>query len=364
MIEPPLSRRAEALELADQLLSDIELSRIAPAEMARKTFRLARLLDDQEAMAWLRHEVHGYTLEQPQNTFAPGGWDAAVRSNRVEVARDGKTSAPSASLGELQAEVDGCKIQLAAASDASVSLHSANPYQHVTAPQGNTLERRAIRQYASSRQAVIDRVVGALFTYVVERHHELRFGAAVETAFETVRAEVDARISLLVAEAPGMLAAAFENAASDNPEHWASAAATCRRLLKAAADALRPPGDSVNGRPMTDARYINRLVDWIVNQGDSDTANKTIIADLEYLGRRLDAVDGAGHKGAHDNVEKFDAARFLTGTYLTLGDVLRLAGDISGAVEPRASEGDVVAVADQDAGPPPAEGTPPIEQGD
>jgi hypothetical protein len=170
---------------------------------------------------------------------------------------------------------------------------------------------------------------------VTERHQELWFGAAAETAFETVRATVDARIAELVPEAPGMLAAAFENAASNNPEHWAGAAATCRRQLKTAADSLRPPGPDVSGRKMTDAHYINRLVDWIVQQSESETGADFIVAELEYLGRRLDAVDDAGHKGAHATVSRLDAASFLTGTYLALGDVLVLAqpGDTEAEVE-------------------------------
>ena len=94
-----------------------------------------------------------------------------------------------------------------------------------------------------------------------------------------------------------MLAAAFENASSDNPEHWSNAAATCRRLLKAAADALRPPGPDVNGRKMGDDNYVNRLVDWIVNQSESDTAAKLIASDLEDLGRRLDAGRGGWKQG-------------------------------------------------------------------
>jgi AbiTii-like protein len=343
----PETRRAEALDLADELLADIELSRISPSDMARKTYRLARLLDDQDAMAWLYHEVNGYTLLKPENHFAPGGWEAASRSNRPETGPDGKVTASAASLGELQAEVEGCRIQLAATTDPSVSLHSSNQYQHVIAPPGNARERASIRQYSSSRRALVERVVGALFSYVVERHQELRFGAATETAFETVRAEVDTRIASLVPEAPAMLSAAFENAASDNPEHWSSAAATCRRLLRTAADALRPAGEPVNGRPMTASHYINRLVDWIVSQGDSDTATDMVSADLEYLGRRLDAVDGAGHKGAHDHVERFDAARFLTGTYLILGDILRLAGTIEYEAGSMPAEGDVIHASNQ-----------------
>jgi hypothetical protein len=42
----PDSRRAEALRLADEILGDVELGRIPPTDVARKTSRLARLLDD------------------------------------------------------------------------------------------------------------------------------------------------------------------------------------------------------------------------------------------------------------------------------------------------------------------------------
>jgi hypothetical protein len=323
------TKRAEALGLADELLADIELGRLPPQDVARKTYRLARVLDDQDAMAWLHFEVNGYRLVKPANVFEPGGWEAAVRSNRDYLEDDGKRRASATSLGELQAELEATRIQLAAAVDPSVSLHSANQHQIVTAPAGNANERLGLRRVMTSQQAVIDKVLGAIHTYVVNRYQELRFGHAAETAFETVRSEVDRRISALVPDAPGMFAAAFESAASDNPEHWAGAAATCRRLLKAAADALRPPGPAVDGREMTDRRYINRLIDWILAKSQSETAAAFVTSDLEYLGSRLDAVDEAGHKGAHASVSRFDAARFLTGTYLALGDILQLVPESS-----------------------------------
>jgi hypothetical protein len=131
-----------------------------------------------------------------------------------------------------------------------------------------------------------------------------------------------------------MITAAFENASSENPEHWQSAAATCRRLLMTAADRLRPPGSDVGGRKMGAASYINRLVDWVVTHATSETAAAMVVADLEYLGPRLDAADGAGHKGAHVGpklVSRTEASRFITGTYLVLGDILHLGGGAKGS---------------------------------
>jgi hypothetical protein len=305
------SRRAEALELADQLLNDIEMSSIGPMDIARKTSRLARLLDDAEAMKWLSFEVGGYpsplTVEATQ---------AARRSNRVmtpEEDDDSEEMLATGTLGQIEALVDGAKARITVAS-------------------GSSAERTQVQGVVVRLQPVIDKVVGSMHAYVVEQYQELRFGSAVESAFEVVRRDVDSSIGALVPSALPMLSAAFENATSSNPEDWASAAGTCRRLLKAVADAVRPPGEPVEGRAMGDSNYINRLVDWIFQNSNSATAAKVVTADLAYLGKRLDAADSAGHKGAHAMVSRFEASRFITGTYLMLGDVLRIADSVSTTV--------------------------------
>jgi AbiTii len=314
----PGSRRDEALRLSEELLSDIELGRIPATDIARKTSRLARLLDDAEALDWLRIEAGGYP---PAMT---GGLDAAataaaVRSNRLAlIDQEGAPSYYTASLSALQAEIDAAQAALVAtggaiAGEGAMGVEGARQR-----------ERTALRQSITRQTAIIQAVVGAFHDYVSSRYQELRFGSAVETAFGVVRADVDAAIASLVPDALPKLSAAFENSTSDNPEDWASAAATCRRLLKAAADALRPPGPDKDGHKMDDDHYINRLIDWINSQATSGTTAEMISADLAYLGRRLDASLGAGHKGAHAEVTRFDASRFVTGTYLLLGDILRL----------------------------------------
>jgi hypothetical protein len=62
------TRRQEALVLAEELLSDIELSRISRPDVPRKASRLARLLDDQDAIAWLRYDVGGYSASVDPET--------------------------------------------------------------------------------------------------------------------------------------------------------------------------------------------------------------------------------------------------------------------------------------------------------
>src|SRR5258705_7443801 len=51
---------AHKLDLARELLDDIELSRLGPEQLLLKATRLARLLDAKEAQMWLRFELEGY----------------------------------------------------------------------------------------------------------------------------------------------------------------------------------------------------------------------------------------------------------------------------------------------------------------
>ncbi|HWA55437.1 MAG TPA: hypothetical protein VG816_14805 [Solirubrobacterales bacterium] len=299
------SRRSEALRLAEDLLGEIELSTISPNDIARKASRLARLIDDSDAMRWLKYETTGYPSPLDSDATA-----AAIRSSREAPPQDlpaGKEGPmyQTGSAGQIATVIEAAKVRLPACS--------------------NPPERDGTIRLIQTQQGYLDAVVGSIHTYVAERYQELRFGAAVESAFEVVRREVDTSIGDLVPDALPMLTSAFENATSSNPEDSANAAGTCRRLLKAAADQLCASGPDIEGRKMGDGNYINRLIHWITTNAESETVAAMVAADLDYLGRRLDAADHAGQKGAHATVDRFEASRFITGTYLVLGDVLRIA---------------------------------------
>lgn len=304
MTEKP-DKRSAAAALADDLLTDSELQRLAPSDFIRKASRLARLLDDDDALAWLSHEITGYASG---TVLDVGAAAAATRSGRSFVDDKGVRRFRVTSIAKNQSIIDSAKTRL--------SVNSENAFAG---------ERSQLQLMMAESADMVDRVLGAVHMYVAERHAELRFGNAVEGAFGRVRSAVDRQIGELVPLGLSKLSAAFENVDSANPEDWANAASTCRRLLKDVADAIRPPGPDVDGRKMGKDQYINRLIDWIGSQSNTaGTTREFIVADLQYLGRRLDASATAGHKGAHTEVSQYDAARYVTGTYLTVGDILAL----------------------------------------
>jgi hypothetical protein len=275
------------------------------------------LLDDEEGTSWLEYEVKGY--QQPLDSAARR---AARRSGRIVAESDltdeqresGRSYMWLESAGSMEARVAASKLRLGASSDASVSVSSSNPSQYVVAPSGNARERTMVQNEIVRYTERLEPIMGAVYDYVMRKAIELRFGDAVEDALGTLRERVDASIAVLVPRAATKLASAFENASSGQTENWANAAATCRRIIKDLADSLRPAGPSISGRAMSDEAYINRLVDWIENQGVGGTLKDVIVSDLSDFGKRIDAFAGAGHKGAHSEVSKYEASRAITGT--------------------------------------------------
>ncbi|OZE85517.1 hypothetical protein CH298_22995 [Rhodococcoides fascians] len=318
-------RLAQALALSEQLLTDFEMSQISPVDIIRRASRLARLLNDTDASEWLAFEIRGFSDGKTEKgKVTVSAWAAAKRSGRVAYNEEGEERASLTSVSQLQANIESAKLQLSASADAPVSVSSANPTQYVTTPSGNTVERVGIRKSILHSEATLQAVLGTVHLYVTDRNYDLRFGSAVETSFTRLRSTVDEQISTVVPGATAKLAAAFELATSDNPAHWDDAASYCRKLVKDLADVLQPPSGKVDGRPMGDGQYINRLVYWIQQNEASSTTKDVLTSDLEFFGKRIDALTDAGHKGVHATVDQRDADRFIVGTYLLISDVLRL----------------------------------------
>ena len=92
------------------------------------------------------------------------------------------------------------------------------------------------------------------------------------------------------------LTAVYENLRSDNPEDWANATHSCRRVLQDLADALFPAQSepiirNVNGHSkqirLGPDQYINRLICYIEEESDSKRFTEIVWSHLSYMGDRL-----------------------------------------------------------------------------
>ena len=326
----------EAEILSAEILKDIELSQARLSVVVLKALRLARILNDFDVQQIFEWESGGY----PRGVSGVSSevWSGGTIANRIFFGTDSTRDVPKPlmymeSIEQMELTVEMGAPSLEAAQDRNVAISSANQYQHVTVPSGNSMERNNIR---SEMQIASERLASRrtfIYSYAARKHYELRFAGVADDVFGRIRSMVDSTIGLTVPDAVKKLTAVYDNLRSDNPEDWANAAHSCRRVLQDLADAVFPAQAEtrtrkVNGKDIEIKlgadQYINRLVAYIEDSSESDRFSEIVGSHLGYIGDRLDALFGASQKGSHANVTKDEADRCVVYTYLLVGDILSL----------------------------------------
>lgn len=333
---PPSSQALrEALQLSDEILKNIELSEISLANIALKTSRLARLLNDSDHQRAMEYEASGYP--SPPEGVPLEIYKLAVIAGRESQEKDSKSGAISSyiyttSIEELEQEANSFEIAIAAARDPDVSIASANPNQTVFNPMGNSMERERIRKSAVRAKKRLSSRRTFIHSYASRRHYELKFSGIADDIFSRVRESVDSKIGTKIPNAVQQLAAVYANLQSENPEDWSNAVHSCRRILQEMADSIYPAREDlisqVDGKQkiikLGSDSYINRIIAFIQDASSSERFSEIVGSHLNFIGDRLDSVFRAAQKGSHSKVTREEADRYVVYTYLIVGDVLSL----------------------------------------
>ncbi len=321
------SRLDEALELSEEILRNIELGEVRLQTAIQKTLRLARLINDMEAVDWIREELKGFSRKE--NSLTNEAWEACKRSNRVYYDKEKeKELAFTQSVSVLEELIAALKERMKVSYDPNVSVSSQSQYLPPL-PQGNGPERRGIAQNIATYTEQIEKVKSSFYDYVFNINYELRFSNITEDIFTRKRLQVDEKLSDISPEAVRKFVSVHENLRSSNAEDWANAVHSCRRILKDIADELYPPKEEpvlIGDRPIKvgEDQVINRLIQYVDSKSSSSRYEELVGSHLKYLGERLDSVYGAANKGTHAEVSKEEAERYIIFTYLLIGDILSL----------------------------------------
>ena len=181
-------------------------------------------------------------------------------------------------------------------------------------------------------------VVARIRTHVAEYlgrvEAQLYFDERVSGIFDAHRAYVDARLQAIAPAAFEQLSAAYKRRAANNAEARAHALTSCRRALKSLADALYPAtnetvvGTDGKERKMTDDMFVKRLMQFVGEKAQAlgDAERSVLIAQIPYLGKKLDGLIKLASKGVHASTTDAEVDHCIIQTYLTIGDILRLNG--------------------------------------
>ena len=332
------SAASEAYELTNELLADLELERLPLASCVMKAARLARIIGDDDCFVIFKYELSGYP-SSPKGV-QPEIWRFCELADRIKKTRKkddkGKNTneikeiAEVRSISSIEENAATLKMRLSFFQPQPFSVSSANPNDYVHIPFRNLGAEAQIAASYRDEMAVLASRRAFLYDFVLSKHFELRVSSAAEDIFEGYRKRIDKYLGNLIPDELRRLESIQGNLLSDNPEDWANAGHSCRRLLQAVADALYPPSEvpttSKSGKTIKIGKdnYINRLVMFCESKTVSGVSFKVISADMQYIGERLDAVFSAAQKGSHSEINLSEAQRFVIHTYLVIGDILDL----------------------------------------
>jgi hypothetical protein len=326
-----VTRTSDALALAEETLRELELGAGALTPIVLRCLRLARLLDNVEAEAWLRLELRGYR----EGVGVDYGWEKYLiwSGRQSSKTPEGQQLYWFAPIEEIESELDVARNDLQALQLIPTSLTESGSGQKSILAQSTAekilssiLVQRELKASMIRRWShVLACVRGALEDWLAQVVVQLRYGAVVETAFQRSKVRFDAFLSTHAPDVARRLAAAYQRAYSDDPEEWSQALTSCRRALKALADGVYPPTEDQPSRhPLTDEHYKNRLVQFASDRLASESQRGLIVAEIESVMQRVDALNDLASKGVHSDVDERDLELTVVHTYLLAGELLQL----------------------------------------
>jgi len=306
------SRFEEALRLAEEILTDIEEGGDVEKSL-RKYYRLNKLVNNDKECQWTNNELLGY-----QN-------DDNVPSYRIRVFSQGV--AIFGQTGERVFIKNNCStLKDMAASDIPRSYRyvSSNEYT-------NILGKNTVPVYPSVHRDILATINNRIYNKTTDILFELKFEKMESDIFDETRSFVNHELNEICPKALQKLAETYDSLInSDSPLKLQQIAFACRTILDDFADAVYPPkeekvvGFDDKVHPVKDNHHINRIVQYVYENAESDSTKDFMKANFEYLNNFLRNIYEQTNIGTHDEREKEHANRCVIYTYLVLGDVIRL----------------------------------------
>ncbi len=337
------SRTEEALNAAEKALTRMESGNMDLLPVVLMCLRVANLTGRRKEEKWLQCELRGYGPHVVSDWAQYAEWSG----RRAYTDKDGEHFYRTKSIEEIEAELELALSELHSAKplDAPVPEPKEPRYDYI----GQTATERVIARADAKRLAKAPEVLrlkhivatlrGTLHDWLTRTVFLLRYGSVIETALDQTKTRFDKLLSDKAPDAGRALAAAFSRARSDDPEEWSQALSSCRRALKALADALYPPTDEQpGGRELGEEQYKNRLIQYAAEHLQSTSQEALFIAEIDMVAHRADALNDLASKGVHSSVNARDLELAVVHTYLLAGELLGLTEEVNSAAEADGSD--------------------------
>lgn len=304
-----MNRQEEALRVAEELLTDIELERLKASEIVLKASRVARLVGHEELTTFLGYERNGYPTDGTATDWIgrAGRWS------------DDEGKFYPGSISKIEANLDAANQSVTAMQGGG--NYSGDYITIASREHDNRIASHA--NVAGVMSGVCGQVVATVYDMVAEIYHELLFSELQATLFVDTQTKVDGSLAAASGSALGKIERVSDRLRDSDPESVSQALTTCRRLIDSCADFVFPAQN--DPYQIGDEATLNVGQQNVLNRLQSFThAHGVPKSRRDRLRRTLSDLYGRCSAGTHAEVTVEEARFVFLQTYVTLGEILTL----------------------------------------
>lgn len=329
-----MKKTEKALIACEKVIGGIEDGTITTTSALLQCSKIARLLNDANAIIWLQYEYGGYP-RLDSGSIPTEAWNIGYKNGRGYVDNGQKYI-----FTELASELE----EKIAAQQKAVGNYTTNgasvsgdyallAMDRLTKDVSNATN--IMVKSISNTQKRLSALTGRYYEYALKKQIELSFGNVATSIFSEYRENVDNAFSELSKEALIKLQAIEGKLSSGNPEMYSQALTTCRRLFECTATELflkhfptheEKTYKTKSGKEIdiSGDHYKNKLSAVIEKLEDKSTSKSLVGSNIVYLLDWIDNLNDLQCKGVHSEVSKSDAERCILQTYMCLGDIMTM----------------------------------------
>ncbi len=323
------SKIEEALNLSDEILSQLEDANVKSSIIALKCLRLARIMDDYESVDWLVCEMEGYKSTKdgiPSDIFELGAKHGRERKNDK-----GERVLFTELVSELELSCEAAQKSLGSYTTAGVSV--AGEYSH--AAMNNLLNRVTKNNtetihFIKESQRKLSILRGEYYRYAMNINIQLKFSEKIENIFEDYRNIVD---KYLVDNLPGgirKLSSIYSRLKEKDEESYSQASTSCRKLLREFTDnlfkKLYPDFsnktiilESGKEFDITGDHYLNRLYAILDKVSINQMKKDNVLQTASWI----ESINDRVCKGLHNDVSLNEIKDTILHLYILIGDIIK-----------------------------------------
>lgn len=305
-----INRSAHELELAKELLDDLELSRLSGEALILKASRLARLCGTEIFQKWLSYEMKGY-YSDVDLSLKYMGLTGRWTNKEEKLGYWGP-------LANIEAAINTEKMKL----DGMISPNISGTQNGLLINREHNTVRNTIANNISKLSTIRSKVLGILHDFVSGLYYEKEFDSLAESIFEAYKKEVDTLITEYCGDIIKQIPAVVQRLAEDDGEAISQALTTVRRIIDSFSDSIFPPSDETyeiggNKLSLDSSKHLNRINVFVHQRVESKSRREKIRQNLANLYGRVSS-------GVHSDVSKEEAKALFLNCYLLLGEVLHI----------------------------------------